>query len=450
MVNKLKTLSFLFSVISIFILVLLISNLTPMHSDDYAYYLKGIGIDSHINHYMTWSGRLVADYISTIILSFQNHKIKAFINSIGIISLVVLIAIIPKENKKISYSDTITLFIIFFLYWLSNPNLGQTTFWIVGSSNYLWTNLIILLFIFFLLMERKKDNISYPLCILALLAGCTNENTGFIAVLTPISIFFFEKIKTGLNNKKFFYYSLFSFIGYIILIASPGNSARSARFVYWNSISFTQKIKEHFLYRVPSIADDMWLLFLFSFLIILSACTLSALNNNKDKLFAFSFSFFSVISISIMVLSPSFPPRAANGFLVFILLSISFILHDSMNNSKYHTFVIAIITICLGFIFSHSYSLMFNSYKLISKQQEVRIKMIKLAKMEGKQDIAIPDFSWKYLWRIGDKFDMYHDPHVYGKYYGVNKITIFPVKRDYSYISSEKLITYDDYINKLK
>ncbi|WP_367376528.1 DUF6056 family protein [Hafnia alvei] len=447
-----KTISFSLSVITIFILVLLISNLTPMHSDDYAYYLKGLGIDSHINHYMTWSGRLVADYISTIILSFENHKIKALINSLGMILLVVLIIIIPKENKKIKSSDIITLFIIFFLYWLSNPNLGQTTFWIVGASNYLWTNLIILLFIFFLLRKRtiEKDNISYSLCILALVAGCTNENTGFIAILTPVLIFFFEKIKTGTTNKKFLYYSFFSFIGYIVLIASPGNSARSARFIYWNSISFIQKIREHFLYRVPSIIDDMWLLFLFSFLIILSACTLSVLNNNKDKLFAFAFSLFSVISISMMVLSPSFPPRAANGSLVFILLSISFILHDSMNNSKYHRLVISIIAICLGFIFSHSYSLMYDSYKRTSAQQEVRIKMIELAKMEGKKDIAIPDFSWKYLWRTGDKFDMYHDPYVYGKYYGVNKITVFPTKRDYSYISSENLKTYDDYINKLK
>lgn len=45
-----------------FLAIFLIEWYTPIHSDDYRYYLLGISPESHFHHYMTWSGRIIADY----------------------------------------------------------------------------------------------------------------------------------------------------------------------------------------------------------------------------------------------------------------------------------------------------------------------------------------------------------------------------------------------------
>ena len=51
----------------IYALIAYISYYTPMHSDDFPYSVIGLEPSRHFNHYMTWSGRVVADYVSTLI-----------------------------------------------------------------------------------------------------------------------------------------------------------------------------------------------------------------------------------------------------------------------------------------------------------------------------------------------------------------------------------------------
>lgn len=47
----------------------------PIHSDDYRYYLLGISPESHFHHYMTWSGRIIADYTSALILYTRSQLV---------------------------------------------------------------------------------------------------------------------------------------------------------------------------------------------------------------------------------------------------------------------------------------------------------------------------------------------------------------------------------------
>ena len=54
--------------VTIFVLVFVITFLTPMHSDDYAYYNLGFSLEGHLAHYINWSGRILADFISAGIL----------------------------------------------------------------------------------------------------------------------------------------------------------------------------------------------------------------------------------------------------------------------------------------------------------------------------------------------------------------------------------------------
>jgi len=53
---------------TIFTLVFLITKETPIHSDDLWYSSIGMDWSNNYKHYMTWSGRVVADYTSCILL----------------------------------------------------------------------------------------------------------------------------------------------------------------------------------------------------------------------------------------------------------------------------------------------------------------------------------------------------------------------------------------------
>ena len=63
------------SILIIFILFFLIELYTPFHSDDFFYGQMEYSFDKHFHHYMTWSGRVVSDYASTILLNFHNYHI---------------------------------------------------------------------------------------------------------------------------------------------------------------------------------------------------------------------------------------------------------------------------------------------------------------------------------------------------------------------------------------
>ena len=114
-----------------------------MHSDDFAYSLRGIGFNSIIEHYRGWSGRLVSDFISTFLLTILPKSIYGLINSLALTGLIYFICLIPVCASGKRQGLAVCIVIVFFLYFVANPSLGQTSFWIVGSANYLWTNLFI-------------------------------------------------------------------------------------------------------------------------------------------------------------------------------------------------------------------------------------------------------------------------------------------------------------------
>ena len=84
---------FLFFYITIF---------TPFHSDDYSYYLKGLSFETHISHYLNWSGRFVADYLSSLLLATKSQLLTAMIRSLVCSLLVVLIFKIGFNRDSIN------------------------------------------------------------------------------------------------------------------------------------------------------------------------------------------------------------------------------------------------------------------------------------------------------------------------------------------------------------
>ncbi|MBO2879766.1 hypothetical protein J5H52_20355, partial [Providencia rettgeri] len=101
MTNYLKRINLGYiSVLIVFSLIFLVEYYTPMHSDDYVYYIKGNSLSAHVSHYLSWSGRFVSDYFSTLVLTSDSNILK---NSMIAFVLTMMIFLITKISSN---SDT--------------------------------------------------------------------------------------------------------------------------------------------------------------------------------------------------------------------------------------------------------------------------------------------------------------------------------------------------------
>ena len=123
------------------------------------------------------------------------------INSFALIIVIIALSFLPPiimKQKLIDKNSWLMLWFLFITYWVANPNLGQTTFWLVGSANYLWTIMwasLYFLFLLYLLTQEKEIDFkkSILLILLGFFTGLSNEATGISSVLFTIILFFIYK-----------------------------------------------------------------------------------------------------------------------------------------------------------------------------------------------------------------------------------------------------------------
>lgn len=437
------------TILALFIMYLLTSVIslhTPMHSDDYTYAITGIGIESHFKHYFTWSGRIVADYVSGLLLSID-HTYRSLINAAALPILSLLIAKVSSyflEQKR--YQTALISIFVFLIYWLSNTNLGQTTFWVVGSANYIWTNIFICLFFMLIcgnVYSKDKKTNTVVICIVGVFAGCSNENTGFVAVLFPLFLILCNYINKQRISKELIAYTISSGVGYLLLVGSPGNKERAKYFTYWYDTPFIERMKEHLYHRVPDMISQLWV----SLLIIAILLVIYAFNKKQDQknhsiTHAAFFMICALFSVLIMVASPTYPPRSGNGTLVFLLISISFMLNEIIQTKNGKLLSVSLL-ILIALYFIPSYMDMKKTYAMTSLQDEIRQKIIQEDLKKGVQEFAIPDFYFGKMLTPSQKFDTFHSDLGYGKFYGVHKIYKAKSNFDYSSILTAKEIYSD-------
>ena len=99
------------------------------------------------------------------------------------INISLLPSIIGNLEKLVYKGSFLTLWLVFIIYWICNPNLGQTTFWLVGSANYIWPLMwasSYFLYLLHLLTNKERLNFkkSILLSFFGIFAGLSNEATG--------------------------------------------------------------------------------------------------------------------------------------------------------------------------------------------------------------------------------------------------------------------------------
>jgi len=321
--------------ICVILLFLMLNIYTPLIADDYSY---SIGIHSVFgifpsiyNSYFNWSGRSVVIFLGQFWLLIGKPFFN-IANTLVYCAFILLVQFhITGNIKKISAWLFLTINIFF---WFFVSEWGQVFLWLIGSCGYLWSTVIILLFL--VPFRKKQDNPYYklnvPLSILffpaGILAGWNAENSG-AAVLFLLIAYFVTKI---IKKNQFALFEVLGTIGFLtgfsLLIAAPGNYVRAEvirelGLGYMNDPFLVKYIKRFVDITRMFIRNHGFLLMIIS--IILG---FDHVYHQKRRLpmFSYFYALAALASVYSMLLSPAFPDRSFLIVLVFSVITLGNIL----------------------------------------------------------------------------------------------------------------------------
>lgn len=427
----------------------------PLHSDDFHYMLKGLSIDAEIKSYTTWSGRVVSDMLSPLLLNSFSAKTIGVINAACLVSLIMMIAALPcilLRNSRVSW---FTFSVIFMLYWVSNPSLGETTFWIVGASNYLWNNFFIMAYLCFLARSDKNSLLSIlSAFILGSIAGCSNENMAPIVVIISLVYTAYSFKSKRLILPAFGLFGALS--GATVLLLSPGSALRALTFTEWTSTPLVFKVIDFFTNKIEHAISAYWFVYLLVLVLIVVRLRSSTEQQNRiDINLSLVFLGLGFLSNAAFMFSPVMPDRSLNGGLVLTLISVSFILssYDIEGRLAATPKAIALV-ICIPF-FTLSYYLFTTSVIANYYQSKYRIDIIKKNKENGVMVINIPSLYFTQTLNKSDTLNSADGKGPMAILNGVKDLTYTFPDFDYSrirrssYFEGDKIVIDGLYIQRI-
>ncbi|MBO0454052.1 DUF6056 family protein [Candidatus Enterococcus murrayae] len=445
--NK-KVLFFFFLAVA-FIIVLIPQVFTPISSDDTLYVVNNSKWSSMTWRYMNWSGRIVADVSSLILLQLPPF-IYIFLKAAIWISLITLISQLPSVLEKKFIYNSKNFVVIFLLYWIANPNLGQTSFWTVGFTNYILTNFFIVAYftLIFFLKDRNSNFLHIPgVAILGLLSGNSNENTSIVVVLLTLVFLLIER------NKKVFLIGLpFTVVGMLTLLLSPGQHERlqNPAFQISRELSVFQRLWNYFSspWFIDTFKSFSWVFVTF-ILIGFIYFFKHQLPRKNNLIYCLIFFFSAIIANAAFGGSYVFPValRSLNGSLILFLISLAFFMFDlSYIEVPIYKRSIFYLVILLCFPFILTYYFAAKSVISLQGQFQIREQAILDGKKHNQKEIYIPNYYVGKLYNPSDSIDMFQGD--LNGLYGVKASTsIVPFNKDFSFDYSNKKLVNSEQIS---
>jgi Family of unknown function (DUF6056) len=210
-----------------------LNGMTPRIADDYAYLTSSVheAARGAWADYVHWNGRLVGQGLARLFLLLDKRWFDV-LNTLAFVVLVVVVAALGRgrlggERWPELIGGT------FFLLWFGTPGFGDATLWTVGSANYLWTTMLLLLFLVpYGSLARGRPAIApgpFRAClfgVFSIAAGWTSENTaGAVLALAAAAVVSARRRGTRVPG-----WSVAGLAGgaagYAALLLAPGNQIR--------------------------------------------------------------------------------------------------------------------------------------------------------------------------------------------------------------------------------
>lgn len=422
-----------------------------MFADDYSYsfsFLTGERMEgfrniipSQIAHYKSMNGRFIVHCLAQFFLLLGKNNFN-IINTGAFLLLGILICY--HGVGKVTATEIPILLLIYCGLFLATPAFGQSYLWITGASNYLYSILIILIYLIpfraILSCEDKKLlNVNHirklivPMFILSIIAGETNENNS--VALTVIVILYGICYKLRNIKTRFWILGLGNMCGLLLLVIAPGEISRLKN--TGQVISILGIIKQA-IFITFDLAEKMHLL-IFAFVLLLLAYFCSQyrngikikdlINNTELEIIVIYLAGFMGAVYSMSVVS-YFPERAWSGPVAFLLILVAFLFDrvKRIYNSKisqicFNAAIVLILLVSLG-----TYGNAYFDLKNIYYEDVNRSQLIYAAKESGQDSVEIPAINsiskyscFTYEGDLAWKADVWPNTAL-AKYYGVNWI----------------------------
>lgn len=276
--------------------------------------LKDI-IQAQIWHYYNWGGRTVAHTIAQLIFLYLSEEAANVLNVAMIVLLAWMIDTVAGERRLAFVTLTVG-----FLHGL-NANWKMSMYWQTGACNYLYTTVIILVFLWFYLRAVEDEaageipGLIVLAPILGLLSGWTNENMGPAVWVLTVLVMLLQRREKRSIPLWMPLGSLACLAGSALMIIAPGNGVRSAQVA-----GSGKGILWRLFLRMYSVCRGAWeylfpVLLVTAALLFVNVCVLGNRLRRKDGLLLLG----ALLSWGAMVLSPHYPDRASFGTMCLLL-----------------------------------------------------------------------------------------------------------------------------------
>ena len=231
---------FLLLCVLVFLVVLGLTALTPMVSDDFAYCfsfadwtrIRHVGqiIPSMAEHRNVTNGRVIVHGLVQLLLLLP-RPVYCALNALNAVLLCVLIRrmiALPSRKQEM----VILLFgICFFCCFL--PAFGENVLWLDGSLNYFWGLSCSLLFLFPFLMDylalphHESVFLSVMRIFLAFVFGTWSENASLVFLFLAVCLYLLQWIKTRQFRLVPLFWIVTAMAGYVFLMTAPATAGRA-------------------------------------------------------------------------------------------------------------------------------------------------------------------------------------------------------------------------------
>lgn len=337
-------------VLGSFLLIFLFNHFNGLIVDDLGYAHVATPLKHVIWEYFNWNGRSVGEFLAFGVLLKLPALLVDLLNTVGLLGIFwmmeYLVTVISEKTYKF-HAARFLLLLAMTLVFTVVP--GQDFFWTTGSANYLYTSLFALLALvvavrdYLQLTSAKMSWIRNLMMVpLGILAGWSTENMGGTVLLGLVLIIAITYLQQKRVNWSTILLTVMTFVGYLVLLLAPGNSARAQGAVRQLDVN---------IYTLLTFAKDHYFILVGIYLSLLVMFILYSLHKEQLKLSntvltgSVLFGLLGFANYFALALSPvEVAPRAHVGFVLLLTMAIVLLVVNLIYQSALQGLMIVFIT----------------------------------------------------------------------------------------------------------